>query len=311
LIEQLWASTNGGDDLDPGGAVLDGNHIYFAVRESANYDIEIRSITTDGLNDTQLVPPATCINNCYPATIAVDASEVFFFRQANAPTLYAVQKTPGYSVRTVGAFAPMTWPEYVSLVGSNVYFWQDDKGVSFCPKAGCSSPSVIGGGGSPASPAIIMRMTSSATALYWANRDTYVIKKLDVSGASPVLSTVGTPSVEPCDVATDGTLGYWVDCASPYQVYEQGGGVLGKEIAYNAIGATTDEYGSVALDASYVYFLEAGQLDRVPIGGGKVEGRAVVTDGYGGALRARIIGLDASYAYLQVQAGARIFRVAK
>jgi len=88
---------------------------------------------------------------------------------------------------------------------------------------------------------------------------------------------------------------------------------LGSAFGSGDPNAIFDQYGSVGVDGNYVYFTEAGFLDRVPKTGGSVEARANLTDGSGNFIKALIVGFDTTYVYLaRASTGdGGIYRVAK
>src|SRR5205823_11585815 len=73
---------------------------------------------------------------------------------------------------------------------------------------------------------------------------------------------------------------------------------LGSALGGGDPNAIFDQYGSAGVDGNYVYFTEAGFLDRVPKTGGTVEARAKLSDGQGYSIKALIVGFDDRYVYL-------------
>jgi hypothetical protein len=296
----------GSTQLDAMAVALDGDRLYFAVGSG----VEVRSIAKQGGGETTLYPNHDC-TGC-ELVVAVDDADVFFVGQNIAGTnaVLAVPKGGG-AVRTVCP-TPSASPGQLTLEGPNVYWYRQDTGVERCPRAGGNSSPVASSSG------IALRMASRPGGVVWANRDTGVVTRVDTGTlATRVLGVTANtePTFAPgvCDVVDDGTLAYWVLCAWPHTVYAEGTGntpaAVGRALSGTASGSF-DQYGSIGVDGSYIYFTEAGLLNRVPKAGGSVEPRAWVTDATGNVFKGRIVGFDDRYVYLQ-RSGASLYRVVK
>ena len=282
---------------------LNDGRLYFVVGPG----VQVLSVVAGGGPETELYPYHDC-----PAcqlSVAVDGADVFFAGQnvAGTNSILAVPKaTADGPVRTV-CMTPQAIPEALTLEGDYVYYVRADTGIERCPKAGGTTMHAATAG-SGASPNIVIRTSARPGAVVWGDRDTGVVTRLDTNALTSkvvgvaVNSGSSTYPVGVCDAIDDGTLAYWVMCARPYTVYVEGGVNTPVERA-SGLGsgdpnAIFDQYGSIGLDGGYIYFTEAGFLDRVPKGGGTVDARARLSDGQGYPIKALIVGFDDRYVYL-------------
>jgi hypothetical protein len=314
---QVLRSGEINDELAPGGVALDGDRLYYVLPALA-----VRSISNQGGAETTLYSANDC-SGCSHLTIAVDDSEVFFphFSQqaGGAELIQAVAKdgTGAGAARMVAAFPGA--PQQLTLVGDNIYTFDSSTGVYVTPKAGGKPTSVVGGSG------YVKRMVARAGALIWGSHDTGIVTRLDLSGGLTHVLSDSSMLSPVCDVATDAATAYWVDCSWPYQVHQEGSPLTpalvasATAVAKPPVADINDQFGSVAVDGTYVYFLEYGQMNRVAISGslgGSVEPRAWVRtpDPDLRPFIGHIIGFDDTYAYLQAVSGyaaGGIFRVVK
>jgi len=307
-------------DSSATAVALNDGRLYFMEGSSATGSgIHILSIATGGGPEMELYPYHDC-SNC-TLSLAVDGTDVIFAGQniAGINTIQAVPKAGGGSVRNV--CTTQAFPLALALDGDSVYYVRSDTGIERCPKAGGTTSHVFSVG-SGASPNIVIRMSSRPGAVVWGDRDTGVVTRIDTNmQTGKVVGISLNNSVYPggvCDAVDDGTTAFWVLCGWPYTAYTQGATVNSPKTLGSAFGsgdpnAIFDQYGSVGVDGNYVYFTEAGFLDRVPKTGGSVEARANLTDGSGNFIKALIVGFDTTYVYLaRASTGdGGIYRVAK
>jgi hypothetical protein len=281
---------------------LNNGRLYFAVGPG----VEVSSIAAAGGPEMELYPYHDC-SNCL-LSVAVDDADVFFAGQNIGGTnaILAVPKAGG-DVRTV-CTTPDAIPGELTLEGDYVYYLRVDTGIERCLKAGGSTMHAASVG-SAQSPNVVIRMSSRPGAVVWGDRDTGVVTRLDTNGLTSKVVGVtlnSGPTTYPvgvCDAIDDGTVAYWVWCAVPYNVYTEGASVNSPAQLATAFGsgdpnAIFDQYGSIGLDSGYIYFTEAGFLDRVPKGGGTTEARARLRDGQDNPVKALIVGFDDRYVYL-------------
>jgi hypothetical protein len=281
--------------------VLNDGRLYFVVGPG----VQVLSIATGGGPEMELYPHHDC-SGCQ-LSLAVDGADVFFAGQNVASTnaILAVPKAGG-AVRTV-CLTPDAVPIALTLEGDFVYYNRADTGIERCPKAGGTTMHAATAG-SAAVPSVVIRMTSRPGAVVWGDRESGVVRRLDTNGlTTQVLGVTANPEpttpVGVCDAVDDGTLAYWILCGWAYTLYAENGVNMPMERG-SALGggdpnAIFDQYGSVGLDGGYIYFTEAGFLDRVPKGGGTVEARARILDGNNQfPVKALIVGFDDRYVYL-------------
>jgi hypothetical protein len=313
----IRASTSTSLQSSATSVALNDGRLYFVVGPG----IEVSSIAAAGGPETELYPYHDC-SNCL-LSVAVDDADVFFAGQnvAGTNSILAVPKTGG-DVRTV-CMTPQALPGELTLEGDYVYYLRVDTGIERCPKAGGTTMHAASVG-SAQSPNVVIRMSARPGAVVWGDRDTGVVTRLDTNALTSKVVGVALnsgPTTYPvgvCDAIDDGTLAYWIWCAVPYNVYVEGASVNAPMQVATALGggdpnAIFDQYGSISLDGAYVYFTEAGFLDRVPKGGGTVEARARLRDAQGNPIKALIVGLDDRYVYLAKanMGDGAIYRVAK
>jgi hypothetical protein len=300
---------------------LNDGRLYFVVGPG----VQVLSVPAGGGPEAELYPHHDC-SNCQ-LSLAVDGADVFFAGQnvAGANEILAVPKSGGDGTARVVCPTPSAFPIALTLEGDYVYYARADTGIERCPKAGGATMHVATAG-SPQSPNVVIRTSSRPGAVLWGDRDTGVVTRVDTSMPSLPTSKVVGIMLNPeqtypggvCDVVDDGTQAYWVLCGWPYNVYVESGVVNSPTMRAVALGggdpnAAFDQYGSIGLDSGYIYFTEAGFLDRVPKGGGTVEARARLADGQGNVLKALIVGFDDRYVYLAraITGDAAIYRVVK
>jgi hypothetical protein len=303
--------------FDTMAAAVDGDRLYFAISSGTGSGLEVKSMPKQGGQEQSLFQQINCAPQGGAApcelTVVVDDADVFFtgLNPASTTAVLAVPKGGG-DVRTVCSTGNKT-PGQLALEGSDVYWYRGANGIERCSKAG-------GGASTPAISATgnVLRTASRPGGVVWATSDTGVVTRLDTSTLSTSVLGVtlnSQPTVYPgvCDVVDDGTLAYWVLCSWPHIVYVEGTGnnpsELGRALAGTGPGSS-DDYGSIGVDGNYVYFTEIGLLNRVPKTGGPVEPRAAVVEQNNGTIKARIIGFDEKYVYLQ-RHGGYLYRVVK
>ena len=279
---------------------LNGGRLYFVVGTG----VRVLSISTGGGPEMELYAYHDC-SNCR-LSVAVDDADVFFAGQntGGMNSILAVPKGGG-NVRTV-CTTPSAVPSALTLEGNYVYYSRADEGIERCPKAG-GATMVAATFASATSPTQVARMSSRPGAIVFGDSATGVVRRLDTNMLTT--KTIGiTANPEPttpdgvCDAIDDGTLAYWVLCGWNYTLYAEGGVNTPMERG-SALGggdpnAIFDEYGSVGLDGGYIYFTEAGFLNRVLNPGGTVEPRARLSDAQGYVIKALIVGFDDTYVYL-------------
>jgi hypothetical protein len=299
---------------------LNDGRLYFVVGTLAPTGIQVLSVGVEGVGETELYPRHDC-SNCQ-LSVAVDATDVFFAGlNGTTPAILAVPKVGGNGTARVVCVTPDAVPIALTLEGDNVYYMRADAGIERCPKAGGATMRAVNVG-SAQSPNVVIRMSSRPGFLLWGDRDTGVVTRLDTNALTKqVLGVTMNPEQSGpygvCDVVDDGTAAHWILCAWPYIVYFEGGPNMPMERARGLGGgdpnAIFDQYGSVAMDGGYVYFTEAGYLNRVPKTGGTVEARARMFDASAYAIKALIVGFDDRYVYLARanQGDGAIYRVIK
>jgi hypothetical protein len=298
--------------------VLNDGRLYFVVGTG----VRVLSIAAGGGPETELVPYRDC-SGCR-LTLAVDGTDVYFasMNAGNQHSILAVPKGGGTAPRTV-CVTTSAVPSALTLEGNYVYYVRADTGIQRCLKAGGGTTMTAATVGSAQSPNVVVRMSSRPGFLLWGDRDTGVVTRLDTNLLTKeVLGvTMNAAANYPygvCDVVDDGTRAYWVLCSWAYNLYAEGAGPNMPMERGSALGggdpnAIFDEYGSVGLDGDYVYFTEAGLLNRVPKAGGPVEARARMVDSSNFTIKAVIVGFDDRYVYLAYanQGNGAIYRVIK
>lgn len=295
---------------------LNDGRLYFVVGPG----VQVLSVAAGGGPESELYAHHDC-SGCQ-LTLAVDGADVFF-AGLNAGGTSSILAVPKGSVdatpRTV-CTTPSALPGALTLEGDYVYYARADTGIERCPKAGGTTMHAASAG-SASSPNVIIRMSARPGAVVWGDRDTGVVTRLDTGMLKTqvlgVTTNIQPTTVGVCDAVDDGSLAYWILCASPYTLYAENGVNMPMERAAGLgsgdPNAIFDQYGSVGLDGNYIYFTEAGLLDRVPKTGGTVEARGRLSDAQGYDIKALIVGFDDRYVYL-AQAGqgsGAIYRVIK
>lgn len=313
----LRSSSSGGVYSSATSVVLNAGRLYFELGTG----VQVLSIATGGGPETEIYAHHDC-PNC-ELNIAVDDADVFFDAQntAGINSILAVPKTAVDGTARIVCMTPDAVPGALTLEGDYVYYGRADTGVERCPKAG-GTTSHAATAGSAQSPSVIIRMSSRPGAVVWGDRNTGVVTRLDTSMlTTQVLGVTTAPlttyPIGVCDAVDDGTRAYWVLCGVPYTLYADNGINMPMERGAGLGGgdpnAFFDQYGSVGLDGDYIYFTEAGFLNRVLKAGGAVEARARLFDGQGFVLKTLIVGFDDRYVYLaQASMGdGAIYRVIK
>ena len=234
-----------------------------------------------------------------PSSIAVDDRNVYW---TNAGDLDCSSQSsvcgpnPDGSIVSVpiGGGAPKTLasglcgPHSIAIDGSNVYFADGGDGlVAKVAKTG-GSPVVIAN-----SQPLVGSVAVDATSVYWTATDTQglhgsLLRAPIAGGASTVVASGWPPLLEGSgcgdsvqSLATDGVRVYWAAGASDISANVLsapiGGGSVVTLVARGDPGSNAP--GTLAIDASYVYWSDGQAFHKTPLGGGASSEVAVFDEG--------------------------------